>query len=828
MPTLPSGPSQPRFGDLLRHLRVARGLTQELLAERTGLSVRGISDLERGARALPQRETILRLVEGLDLSGDEQTLLLWLAQRAPRPRLVSLDAGWPFASGRLAARPEAFVGRAAELSAILRALHDPASRLLTLTGPPGVGKTRLAIEATQRFAALATDDIVFVDLAPLTSPLLVLPAVASAVGVRETAAGALHDRLRAHLAVRPALLVLDNFEHLLAAAPVAGDLLQVSAAVRVLVTSREPLRVDGEQVLPVPPLATPLLAGEMPRQDVISHEAVELFVTRAREIDRAFQLSDENARSIAELCVRLDGLPLAIELAAARITHLSPAAMVERLAQRRPVLTASRRDLPERQRTLADAIDWSYALLGEDAQRLFRRLSVFRGGFTVEAAESVMGDRVITRVAPGDGGIGDDPAFSLSPHHPMTPSPDTLTSLVDKSLLVRQPGRGDGVRLMMLETIREYGLERLAVSGEEGEVREAHAAYFLAFAEEAARAFRGGAAQRAAIERLEDEHDNLRQALAWALEQKDPATALRLTDALWRFWWNQGHLSEGHRWLERMLEQSRDAAPAMKARTLIAAGRLAWLCGRLPLAWERLEQALALEPEPFDRCEALNALSDVARHQGAYERADAALSEALEVGRAHEDWFHLGASLHNLGTVALDQGDYGRAQVALEEGLVYARRVEHHYLIQSALDFLGRLAVEQGDYARAAALRREGLAVQRELAPTSPIGAAACLEGVAVLAIVQNQPAPAARLFGLAATLRDRAEAIEQAERSRIAAAREHLGEEGFRREWAVGRDLPLEVAFAEADELLERWSWTETGDPACGAARSFPARLFP
>jgi transcriptional regulator with XRE-family HTH domain len=348
MSTLPSGSPHPKFGDLLRRLRVARGLTQERLADRAGLSVRGISDLERGLRNLPYRETILRLIAGLELAGDEQALLLSFARRGPRPGLVPVDARWTSASAGRAAVLDEFVGRAPELTEVVLALHDPGSRLLTLTGPPGVGKTRLAIEATRRFVTLAPAEIIFVDLAPINNPLLVLPAIAAAVGLRETATPALPDRLQARLASRPAVLVLDNFEHLLAAAPVVGDLLQASVDARLLVTSREPLRIRGEQVMPVRPLATPQLTTAMRVRDVLGHEAVALFVTRARESDPGFQLTDENARAIAELCARLDGLPLAIELAAARVTLLPPAVMVERLAQRRPVLTGGRRDLPAR------------------------------------------------------------------------------------------------------------------------------------------------------------------------------------------------------------------------------------------------------------------------------------------------------------------------------------------------------------------------------------------------------------------------------------------------------------------------------------------------
>jgi predicted ATPase len=767
---------------------VVRGLTQERLAERTGLSVRGISDLERGARNVPYRETILRLIEGLELTGDDRALLLSFTRRGPRHTgsPVHSERSFEFA-GRASGLGE-FIGRAAELTAVMRALHDPRSQLLTLTGPPGVGKTRLAIEATQRLVALVSPEVVFVDLAPLRSPALVLPAIAAAVGLREAPMAVLLDRLQKRLEARPTVLLLDNFEHLLAAAPDIDALLQGNAEIRLLVTSREPLRLRNEQVLPVPPLATPALTLRMGVHDVVGHEAVFLFVTRARESDRGFYITDENARAIAELCVRLDGLPLALELAAARVKHLSPLAIAERLAQRRPVLTAGWRDLPERQRTLADAIDWSYDLLCEEEQCLFRRLSVFLGGFTVQTAEAV---------------VHPDGDFDLS---------CSLAFLADKNLITRQAGRPGSVRFTMLETIREYGLERLRASGEEGAVREAHATSFIRLAEDAQRDMEGGIGHRAALERLGDDYDNVRQALGWTREQGDPSSLLRLAPALWRYWWARGNLSEGGRWLDHALQRSKEAPPVVRARILIAAGRLAWVRGEFTVATRQLEAALALSMTPFDRCEALNALGDVAREQGDYERAESALTESAVVGRAHEDWFHLGASLHNLGIVELERGRYDRARVALEEGLAWARRVESLYLVYSALHYLSRLAFEQGDYARAAALRREDLALQRKLAPLNTHGAARFFEGVALLALVQQQPAPAARMFGVAARLRDEVEDSEGTERHKIApwvvVAREKLGEEGFPGAWDAGRALSLQSALDEAASLLGTWSW--------------------
>lgn len=791
--------SHPRFGDLLRQHRRARGLTQEQLAERTGLSVRGISDLERGARNIPYQETILRLIAGLELADPEHIELLAFARRGPRasshsaaPWLRASTAGHPTAPG-------AFIGRAADVISVVRALHDPASRLVTLTGPPGVGKTRLAIEATQRLHALVARDVVFIDLAPVRTPDLVLPTIAATVGVRDAGSPELLDRLRGRLGAQPALVLLDNFEHVLAAAPVIADILDVSPGVRILVTSREALHLPGEQILTVPPLATPPLHAEMRVWDVVGHDAIDLFVARARQGNPAFSLTEENVRSVAGLCSRLDGLPLALELAAARVNHLSPSDILARLDEHRPVLTVGRPGLPERQRTLADAIDWSYDLLTQEEQRLFRRLSVFVGGFTPEAAGAVGG------------------------HH----SAGALSALARKSLLTPQPGRVAGDRFTLLETIREYGLERLAASGDEAAVRKAHVTYFTSFAADVMRDIQGPAAHRTAIERAEEDHDNLRQALAWAAEQVDPLPLLWLTQSLWRFWWSRGHLSEGARWLQLALERSETAPPELRAKVLIAAGRLAWLRGALDVAMHHLQAALALDPGPFDRCEALNALGDVAREHRAFDRAEAALTEAIAIGRAREDWFHLGASLHNLGIVDLERGHYEQARSTLEEALVWARHVNAQYLTYSTLHYLSRIAFAQGDYARAAALRQEDLAVQRELAPLNAHGAARFCEGVALLALVQQQVTPAVTLFAVAARLRDDVENSEGAERERtaqwITTARELLGEAAFTQAWETGRARSLEAALDQAAGLLETWNWSATHE-ARGSRRGWSA----
>lgn len=764
--------------------------------------MRGISDLERGARNIPYQETILRLIAALDLASPEHIELLAFARRGPRftgntasPRL---RAGTP----SLATEPDEFIGRAADMVAVVRALHDPVSRLVTLTGPPGVGKTRLAIEATQRLLALSARNVVFVDLAPIRQPKLVLPTIAATVGVLDARSPALLERLRGHLGAQAALLVLDNFEHVLTAAPVVAGILDASPDVRLLVTSREALRLPGEQVMPVPPLATPPLHADMRVWEVVGHDAIALFVSRARQVNPGFSLTEENVRSVAGLCRRLDGLPLALELAAARVSHLSPLEILERLDQHRPVLTVGRPELPERQRTLDDAIDWSYDLLTQEEQRLFHHLSVFVGGFALQAAEAIGGQRSVT----------------------------ALHSLVSKSLLTPQPGRAAGSRFTLLETIREYGLERLAASGEEAAVRRAHASYFTSFAADVMRDIQGPAAHRAAIERAEGDHDNLRQALAWAAEQIDPLPLLWLTQSLWRFWWSRGHLSEGARWLQMALERSETAPPELKVKVLIAAGRMAWLRGALDVAMHHLQAALALDPGPFDRCEALNALGDVAREHRAFDRAEAALTEAIAIGRAREDWFHLGASLHNLGIVDLERGRYEQARSTLEEALVWARHVNAQYLTYSTLHYLSRIAFAQGDYARATALRQEDLAVQRELAPLNAHGAARFCEGVALLALVQQQATPAVQLFAVAARLRDDVENSEGAERERtslwINTARDILGEAAFTQSWETGRARTLEAALDQAAGLLETWNWSSTHE-ARGSRRGWSDTPF-
>jgi predicted ATPase/DNA-binding XRE family transcriptional regulator len=503
------------FGVLLRRYRLAAGLSQEELAERARLSVQAVSALERGVRRAPHRNTVTLIAEALGLSPADHAALETSVSR--RRSLVTMSVRLDSATTNLPLQPTRLIGRDDELEVLRSLLRRLDVRLVTLTGAAGTGKTRLAVEVAAGLLDDFADGVFFVDLAPIRDATAVPSVIAQTLGLRETSEQPLPVSLMEALRGRQVLLVLDNCEQVVAVAPYVATLLAACPRLKLLATSREPLHLRWEQEFPVPPLALPDLTDLSSPDTLGDVPAVALFVRQAQAAKPDFTLSENNAHAVATICVRLDGLPLAIELAAARIHLLPPQALLARLTHRLQLLTGGAHDLPARQRTLRDTIAWSHELLSPPEQTLFRRLAAFAGGWTLEAAEVVCA---------GDG-IEEAGVLEL------------LEALVERSLVVAQDGVEE-MRYRLLETIREYALELLTAANEDDRARERHLAYFERLAVAAAPAMEWGPDGLVWLKRLERERDNLHAALSWAAAGGDVAAGQRMTAALWRYWWQRG------------------------------------------------------------------------------------------------------------------------------------------------------------------------------------------------------------------------------------------------------------------------------------------------
>jgi predicted ATPase/DNA-binding CsgD family transcriptional regulator len=565
------------------------------------------------------------------------------------------------------------IGREQERAAACTLLRRPEVRLATFTGTGGIGKTRLALQVATDLLADFADGVCFVSLAPVSDPDLVVASIVQTLGLKDTGGQPPLELLKASLSEKRLLFLLDNFEQVVVAAPQLSELLIACPHLKLLVTSRAVLHLHGEHEFPVPPLALPDLT-QLPESETLAQvAAVALFLQRAWAIQPDLQLTAPNARAIAQICVQLDGLPLAIELAAARSKLLPPQALLARLGQRLAVLTSGAQDAPARQQTLRHTLAWSYNLLKAQEQQLFRRLSVFVGGCTLQAVEALC-----TSLEDGSGA-----EWIL----------DGVASLLDKSLLQQTDQEGEEPRLLMLETIREYGLECLASSGELKITCQAHAADYLALAQEAATTW-FGQEQQAWCDRLEQEHDNLRAALQWLLESKETALALQFSNALWWFWFTRAHLREGRTFLEKALAASEEVATPARAEALHGLGLLLETMGEYQRAEKSCEESLALYCElgdPAGAAWARYALGQVAFDQDEYSRAHALLQEALTFFREAGDPLGGHFVLAHLTMVYTQQGEYFQARACAEESLALAKELGDQDTTAFTLLLLGKV-----------------------------------------------------------------------------------------------------------------------------------------